>query len=104
MSRSDSKSSPIEKAAAFIVDRRKAFYLIYIILIIFSLFSSTWVSVDNNITDYLADETETRRGLTLMEDEFITYATAEVMIDNISYDAAEKLKALSAQTAAAMSC
>ncbi len=93
MSRSDSKSSPIEKAAAFIVDRRKAFYLIYIILIIFSLFSSTWVSVDNNITDYLADETETRRGLTLMEDEFITYATAEVMIDNISYNEAEKLKA-----------
>ncbi len=86
-----SKTSPMEKAAAFIVDKRKAFYLVYIILIIFSLFSTNWVSVNNNITDYLAEETETRQGLTLMEDEFITYATAEVMVDNISYSDAEKL-------------
>lgn len=86
-----SKVSPIEKAAAFIVDRRKGFYLVYILLIIFSLFSSNWVSVNNTITDYLPDATETRRGLTLMDDEFTTYATAEFMIDNISYKDAEKL-------------
>ena len=55
------------------------------------MFSTNWVSVNNNITDYLAEETETRQGLTLMEDEFITYATAEVMVDNISYSDAEKL-------------
>ena len=70
------KPSPIEKTAAFIVDKRKGFYLIYILLIIFSFFSSGWVSVNNNITDYLSEETETRRGLTLMDDEFVTYATA----------------------------
>ena len=91
MSNKHSKTSPMEKAAAFIVDKRKAFYLVYIILIIFSLFSTNWVSVNNNITDYLSEETETRQGLTLMEDEFITYATAEVMVDNISYSDAEKL-------------
>ena len=33
-----SKTTPIEKIAAFIVDRRKGFYLVYILLIIFSLF------------------------------------------------------------------
>ena len=91
MSTKHSKTSPMEKAAAFIVDKRKAFYLVYIILIIFSFFSTNWVSVNNNITDYLSEETETRQGLTLMENEFITYATAEVMIDNISYSDAEKL-------------
>lgn len=84
--------TPIEKAAAFIVDKRKAFYLIYILLIIFSLFSTKWVKVNNTLTDYLSDETETRQGLTLMDDEFTTYATAEVMIDNISYSDAEKLR------------
>ena len=81
------KTSPIEKVAEFIVDKRKGFYLVYILLIIFSLFSSGWVSVNNEITDYLAEETETRQGLTLMDDEFITYATAQIMVDNISYHA-----------------
>ena len=83
------KASPIEKVAEFIVDKRKGFYLVYILLIIFSLFSSGWVSVNNEITDYLAEETETRQGLTLMDDEFITYATAQIMVDNISYSDAE---------------
>lgn len=85
------KATPIEKIAAFIVDRRKGFYLVYILLIIFSLFSTNWVQVNNEITDYLSEETETRRGLSLMEQEFITYATAEIMVDNISYSDAEKL-------------
>lgn len=85
------KGSAIKKIAAFIVDRRKGFYLVYILLIIFSFFSANWVSVNNNLTDYLPDATETRRGLTLMEDEFTTYATADVMIDNISYIDAKAL-------------
>lgn len=86
-----SKISPLEKVVAFIVDKRKAFYFVYILSIIFSMFSMNWVSVNNNITDYLSEETETKRGITLMEDEFITYASAEVMIDNISYSDAKNL-------------
>ena len=85
------EEKPLYKVAAFIVDRRKAFYLIYILLIVFSLFSSGWVSVNNDITDYLADGTETKRGLTLMENEFTTYATASVMVDNIALSDAEAL-------------
>lgn len=91
MTEKASKHSAIEKLASFIVDKRKAFYLIYILFIIFCIFSTNWVSVNNTITDYLAEETETRQGVTLMENEFITYATAEVMVDNIAYADAEKL-------------
>ncbi len=86
------KTSLLEKAAAFIVDKRKGIYLIYILFAIFSIFSSGWVSVNNNITDYLSEETETRQGLTVMEDEFITYATAEIMVDNIAFADAENLR------------
>lgn len=82
---------PLEKVAAFIVDRRKGFYLVYILLAIFSVFSTNWVKVDNNLTDYLDEASETRRGLTLMDEEFVTYATAEVMVDNIAYADGEKL-------------
>lgn len=85
------KNSPLKRVAGFIVDKRKGFYLIYILLIIFSIFSAGWVSVNNDITDYLSEETETRKGLTLMNDEFITYATAQVMVDNISYADAERM-------------
>lgn len=85
------RESPVERVAAFIVDRRKGFYLVYILLIIFSIFSTNWVKVNDSITDYLPEETETRRGLTLMDDEFTTYATAEIMVDNISYAQAEEL-------------
>ena len=91
MSEHHSKISPLEKVAAFIVDKRKAFYLIYVLLIVFSVFAAGWVTVNNNITDYLSEETETRQGLTLMENEFITYATAEVMVDNIAFRDAEEL-------------
>ena len=83
--------TPIEKIASLIVDKRKAFYLIYILLIVFSLFASGWVSVNNNLTDYLAEDSETRQGLTLMEDDFTTYATAEIMIDNIGFAEADNL-------------
>lgn len=92
MAEQQSKPTAIEKAAAFIVDRRKGFYLVYILLILFSIFSSGWVSVNNTITDYLPEDTETRHGLTLMEDSFTTYATAEVMVDNIAYSDAEVLR------------
>lgn len=58
--------------AAFIVDKRMLFFLIYIIAIIFSLISSNWVTVENDITTYLDESTETRRGLDLMDKEFVT--------------------------------
>ena len=92
MSESKVKTPKIKRIASFIVNKRKAIYLIYIILLIFSIFSSGWVKVDNDITDYLSEHTETRKGLTLMNEEFVTYATAEVMVDNIAFSDAEKLR------------
>jgi len=88
---SESKQSPIERLAAFIVDKRKAFYLLYIGLAIFCVFSSGWVSVNDDLTSYLPAETETRRGLTVMEDEFVTFGTNRILVDNISYAQAEAL-------------
>ena len=92
MPESKAKTPKIKRIASFIVNKRKAIYLIYIILLIFSVFSSGWVKVDNDITDYLSEQTETRKGLTLMNEEFVTYATAEVMVDNIAFSDAEKLR------------
>jgi len=88
---SSDKQNPIQKLAAFIVDKRKAFYLIYIGIAIFSVFSSGWVAVNDDLTSYLPEETETRRGLTIMDDEFVTFGTSRIMVDNIAFRQAEEL-------------
>ena len=85
------KQSPLERVAAFIVDKRKAFYLIYIGVAIFCVFSSGWTAVNDDLTDYLPDTTETRRGLTIMDEEFVTFGTSRIMVDNLSFQQAEDL-------------
>ena len=87
------KSSFMVKVATFIVDRRNLFFLIFAISAIFSLISSGWVSVEDSLPAYLPETTETRQGLDLMEDEFITYGTAKIMATNIDYDTADTIAA-----------
>ena len=82
----------MEKLAAFIVDKRNLFFLLYIFALIFSVIASGWVKVEDDITTYLPDTTETRQGLTVMNDNFVTYGTANVMVSNITYDTALDLQ------------
>ena len=82
----------MEKLAALIVDKRNLFFLLYIFALIFCAVSTGWVKVENDITTYLPDSTETRQGLTVMNDNFITYGSARVMVSNISYDTALDLQ------------
>ncbi|MGF7059885.1 efflux RND transporter permease subunit [Brassicibacter mesophilus] len=92
MDNNENKLSLIEKISTQIVDKRNAFFLIYTLLVIFCFFSRSWVVVNNDITSYLPETTETRQGLIIMEEEFITYGTAKVMISNITYEHALAIK------------
>lgn len=85
------KKNPLLAFSAFIVDKRNLIFLLYIFALIFCMFSSSWVQVENDITKYLPEDTVTRRGLAVMDREFVTFATADIMISNVSYDRAEKL-------------
>lgn len=85
--------TPMTKLARFIVDKRKAFFLIFIAALIFCGASINKVQVNNDITSYLPADTETRRGLTLMEEQFVTLGTANVMVSNVTYDTAAALAA-----------
>ena len=84
--------SPIHRIAEFIVDKRNLFFLLYGFALIFSIFSMKWVDVENDVTTYLPEDTETRQGLVVMEDHFTTYATAQVMVSNITYETAEQIR------------
>ena len=81
-----------ERIATFIVDKRNIFFLFFIAAGAFCLVSSGWVMTNDDITAYLPADTETRQGLTIMEDEFVTYATARVMVCNISLDRALEIQ------------
>lgn len=86
------KTNFMLKLATFIVDKRNLFFLIAVILLIFSLFSSGWVEVENDLSFYLPDDSETRKALHVMEEQFTTYGTAEIMIANITYTDAMNLQ------------
>ncbi len=79
------------KICGFIVDKRNLFFLLFGLLIIFSVISRNWVGVENSMAHYLPGTTETRQGLDLMEQEFITYGTCSVMVANVSYGQAEEI-------------
>lgn len=83
--------NPMIKLARFIVDKRKAFYLVFLAAFLFCAASVNKVQINNDITSYLPAQTETRRGLTIMEEEFITLGSANVMVANVTLDTAQEL-------------
>ena len=71
--------------------KRNLFFLLTIIGLVFSIFSRNWVQVENDLTAFLPEDSETKQALNVMEAEFTTYGTADVMVDNITYDDALQL-------------
>lgn len=89
-----SKNGPdiMTRIATFIVNKRNAFIALFIVACVYCLCSISKVEVDNELTDYLKDTTETRQGLTIMDDEFTTFGTAKFMVTNITYENALVLR------------
>ena len=87
----ESKNTPMVRIASFIVDKRNLIFLLVLIAIVFSLFSRGWVQVENDLTAYLPHGSATKEGLDVMEEQFITYGSAKIMVANISYEEAQSL-------------
>ena len=81
-------NSFIRSLATFIVDKKTLFFLLYGIAMVFSIFSMGWVQVENDVTTYLPEDTETRQGIEVMNDNFTTFATAKDMVSNVTYQTA----------------
>ncbi len=92
MEQEKQERSFMEKVAALIVDKRNIVLLLYAAAFVFSIIAQNWVSVCNDITEYLPGDTETRQGLTIMDDQFTTYSTDRVMVANITYEEADKIR------------
>ncbi|MGM9591829.1 MAG: MMPL family transporter, partial [Oscillospiraceae bacterium] len=81
----------MHKIAKFIVDSRKLIMVIFLAAALLSVYTSTLTVVEDDLYRFLPEDTETRQGLNAMEGEFITYATAKVMVRDIPFDDAERL-------------
>lgn len=76
--------------ANFIVNKRKAIELLFVFAIVYSLICMNKVKVNQDITSYLPAESETRVGLSTMEEEVTTYGSAKIMLTNVTYEQAEE--------------
>jgi len=85
------ESNFFERLAAHIVDNRVLILVVALILAVVCAFTSTLVETQDRLEYYLPKDTETRKGLDLMDEEFTTYATAQIMVDNVTYDQASQL-------------
>lgn len=81
----------MERMATFIVDKRHLFFLLYSFALVFCLFSMNWVKVENDVTTYLPEETETRQGIEAMNANFSTLGSGRIMVSNITYETADEL-------------
>lgn len=85
------KNNFMMKLATFIVDKRNLIFLTVIIGIIFSAFSSGWVQVENDLAAFLPDSSRSKKGLSVMEDQFTTFGTAQVMAANLTVSQAQDM-------------
>ena len=81
----------LDKFAALVVSKRNMIFLLYIFALIFCLFSAGWVQVENDVTAYLPEDTETRQGLEAMNENFAAFGTARIMVSNITYETAQEI-------------
>ena len=81
----------LKKISKFIVDQRMLVMIVFAAACVYCAMSISKVKVNEDITAFLPANTDTRRGLTIMEEEFTTFASANVMLANTTYDRAKSV-------------
>ena len=85
------KPDIMHQIAAAIVSWRYVILLLFLGAAVYCGLSIGRVQLSSDLTAFLPAETETRRGLTIMEEEFITYASEDIMVANVTYETAHSL-------------
>ncbi|MBR3383288.1 MAG: MMPL family transporter [Clostridia bacterium] len=81
----------MDVAAGLIVSLRYVIFALFAVACVYCAMSMGKVRINSDLTAFLPDRAETRRGLTVMEEEFVTYGTAQIMVSNVTYERAEAL-------------
>ena len=85
------KPDTMHRIAAGIIRSRSLILILFIAAGIYCALSVGRVRVSSDLTAFLPADTETRRGLSIMQEEFTTFASAEIMVSNIPFSTAQRL-------------
>ena len=69
-----------------IVSYRFIIILVFIVACVYCAMSIGRVRVNPDLTAFLPADTDTRKGITVMENEFTSYAFAEIMVSSLTLD------------------
>ena len=87
----EKKGGLLSRAVTFIVDKRNVFFLLYAFAFLFCIVAMGWVHVENDVTKYLPEDAEIRRGYETMNEHFTVTGMGRVMVSNITYETAQQI-------------
>ena len=73
----------MRKAAELIVQKRKAVYVVFALLMILSVFGIFSSNINYDMSKYLASDSDVKKGMEIMEDEFGENSAIIVMFDDL---------------------
>ena len=85
------KKTALRRISDFIINKRLFIILVFAAAVIYCVLSMGRVRVNSDIKSLLPSGTDTRRGMAIMKEEFVTYGTADVMVSGVTYEQAEEL-------------
>lgn len=91
MKNKNSKDKFLIKIGDFIANYRFILLGIFFCLSIFCFFNINNVDINDSIISYLPDDTETKNGLNIMDEEFGSLNTVKLMVSDVSLEEAESL-------------
>ena len=84
-------NSFMHRVMELIVKSRWVFIILFVAAIVFSAFSVQWIQIENDIKAYLPDSSEAKQGLQIMNREFVTYGTADIMVQDVNREEAMEI-------------
>ena len=85
------KRDAMHRIASLIVRFRTPIFVLFALVCIYCLLSLGRVKVNSDFAVFLPVESETRRGIAVMSEEFTTFASASVMVSNVTWDMARAM-------------
>ena len=82
----------LRKVSKFIVEKRAFIFVLFVAMLIYCAFSVGKVRVNPDLAALLPEDTVTRRGVVIMNEEFAPMAYADIMVSNVTYETAEKIQ------------
>ena len=85
------RREPLTAIAETIVSGRFVIFALFAVAAVLCVLTLGRVKVNSDLTAFLPKETETRRGIAVMDGEFETYATARILIEEVPADEAVEI-------------